>query len=377
LFDDSTLSEQSNLLARWLAEHYALQDPSELFLLIGRHNLRLNSVFWWILAREVSLGESPIDAEAYSRWVSLVLATAPQNADAHDLNWLAERGAKLGDFRSVLQIFAHMAAWHLEVKSSLPWDSEELAEQTPRVDMHTTIRADHWNLQEVWQKHLMPHLDSMAASILSIIVSHLQQKYATQSLWQMVDREWDRDSYHRSAIEPHEQDRYPQALDVLIDAARDAMAWLAQHDTIVFAMWCEQLIRAEAPLLRRLALHGMIEYMAPSWDDKLRWLLDEVELHDLPLHHEIFRLVRCAYPHAHVAMRQQLIDGILAWQWPDQDEIEKEQYTARTHYDWLHWLHDADPTCQLAIVPLDALRQQYPQWKPREYPDLTHWHGTL
>ena len=62
---------------------------------------------------------------------------------------------------------------------------------------------------------------------------------------------------------------------------------------------------------------------------------------------------------------------------PDQDEIEKEHYTARTHYDWLHWLHDADPTCQLAIVSLDTLRQQYPQWQPREYPDSTHWHGTV
>jgi hypothetical protein len=59
LFDTPTLSERSNLLARWLAEHYALQYPSKIFLLIGRHNLRLNSTFWWALARQVSLGESP------------------------------------------------------------------------------------------------------------------------------------------------------------------------------------------------------------------------------------------------------------------------------------------------------------------------------
>ena len=51
LFDTPTLSEQSNLLAWWLAEHYALQYPSELFLLIGRHSLRLNAAFWWALAR--------------------------------------------------------------------------------------------------------------------------------------------------------------------------------------------------------------------------------------------------------------------------------------------------------------------------------------
>ena len=307
--------------------------------------------------------------------MSLLLATAPQNADAYPLHWLAERGAKLGDFQSILHIFAHMAAWHLEAKPRFSLASEGLAGQTTRVDMHTPIRADHWNLQEVWQTHLMPHLDSLAAPILSIVVTHLQQKHATQSLWQMADREWDRDSSHRSAIEPHEQDDYPQALDVLIDAARDAVAWLAQHDTTLFAAWCEQLIRADAPLLRRLALHGMIEYAGLSWDNKLHWLLTKVEWHTLPLHHEIFRFVRCAYPHAHVATRQQLIDGILAWQWPNQDEIEKERYTAETHCDWLHWLHDADPSCQLVIVPLDALRQQYLQWQPREYPDLTHWHG--
>jgi len=79
----------------------------------------------------------------------------------------------------------------------------------------------------------------------------------------------------------------------------------------------------------------MTEYPSLSWNDKLRWLLVKRELHASALHHEIFRLVRCAYPHAHVATRQQLIDRILAWQLPDQDDLEKELRTARTHYDWL------------------------------------------
>src|SRR5207249_4314125 len=124
-------------------------------------------------------------------------------------------------------------------------------------------------------------------------------------------------------------DKYPQALDVLIDAARDAMEWLAQKDVSLFSAWCEQLIRAEAPLLRRLAIHSMIEYAELSWDDKLRWLLVKAELHVSSLHHEIFRLVRCAYPHTHVATRQQLIESILAFQWSDQDDPEKERHTAR------------------------------------------------
>jgi hypothetical protein len=96
LFDTPTLSERSNLLAQWLAEYYALQYPSEIFLLIGRHNLRLNATFWWALASQVSRDEPPIDADTYARLVSLLLATAPQNANAHLLNGLAERGAKLG-----------------------------------------------------------------------------------------------------------------------------------------------------------------------------------------------------------------------------------------------------------------------------------------
>jgi hypothetical protein len=189
LFDGTTLSEQSNLLAQWLAKHYALQYPSELFLLIGRHSLRLNATFWWALAREVSREESPIDTDTYARWVSLLLATAPQNADAYALNWLAERGAKLGDFQSVLQIFAHMTAWRLEVKPSFSWDSDDLAERTAHVDIDTPVRTEHWHLQEVWQKFLRPHLDSLAAPLLSIVVAHLQQKYATHSLWQTANRE--------------------------------------------------------------------------------------------------------------------------------------------------------------------------------------------
>ena len=181
-------------------------------------------------------------------------------------------------------------------------------------------------------------------------------------------------SFHRSAIEPHEQDSHPQLIDVLIDAARDALEHLVATRPDAGASWCDRLVVAEAPLLRRLAVHALPSRSDLGADEKVGWLLSRIGLHDRATHHETFLAVRTGYPGASTPQRQATIDAIRTYEWPSDDD--RERYTAYHHLEWFQWLRDSDPACDLAREALEGVRQRYPDFRPSEHPDLTHYHSS-
>ena len=75
LFGTADLTERDGRLARWLAQRFAPDHASALFLLIGRNGLRVHPSFWWELARVVQDKDHPLSATRLARWVSLLLAT--------------------------------------------------------------------------------------------------------------------------------------------------------------------------------------------------------------------------------------------------------------------------------------------------------------
>ena len=101
-----------------------------------------------------------------------------------------------------------------------------------------------------------------------------------------------------------------------------------------------------------------------------------MDLHDLAAHHELFRISRILYPDANREQRERAVEAILAYRFPDERNEHAERLTARHHFDWLHWLSNADPDCALASRALGGLLETYPDFTPHEHPDLTHWSHT-
>uniref|UniRef100_UPI003AF5D606 hypothetical protein n=1 Tax=Thiolapillus sp. TaxID=2017437 RepID=UPI003AF5D606 len=110
---------------------------------------------------------------------------------------------------------------------------------------------------KLWEKGLKPNMAEVAEPLLGRVVSRLEEQHFTLRAWQKANSEWDSPSWRRSAIEPHEQDKYPEAIDILIDAARDSLDWLAVNQEEVAARWCIKIAESEVPLLRRLAVHTL------------------------------------------------------------------------------------------------------------------------
>ena len=297
----STMEETYRLLGWWLARTFAKEQSEELFRIIGKRAMEINPEFWETLASVVGSPEhSPDQAETLSRWVSLLLETAPPRPKTHLLHWLGERCKEPNLTESLLRIFCHMAAVRTQVIERIAFSEDDLS---PKTTVETTQVHPHWEVNELWENGLKPNLSDLAEALLSQLVTSFTTRHRTLCTWQAATGNWDPDSFGRSAIEAHEQDAYPQSIDVLIDAARDSLECLATEQPQVAVSWCDRLIKSEVPLLRRLAIHGIRVHHDLTPSAKIDWVLNTIGLHEQSAHHETFELMREVYRHAGTKQR--------------------------------------------------------------------------
>ena len=378
LFSDDDIGKQDEILARWLAERFSFRYANTLFLLIAQHDTRLHPIFWQVLGREIGLGEQdPLDKEVLARWISLLLASAPAVAYCRVssvLFWMGEKSSKHGMLDCLLQVFNVMVGNRLQLKQDIWGSSVDDDDSTTAVDVDLVPIGEQYHLEVLWRNGLKPNLDQVAEPLLRGLVGCLEERNLTLSLWQETVGSQDSDSWRRSAIEDGVED---EPVDILINAARDCLEWLANNQAGTAKHWCAQLVGSQAPLLRRLAVHALSTRADLTADEKIDWLLERIGLHDFAAHHEIFRGVRLAYPECSPERRQAVIDAVRAFRWPDENASDKGRRVAYHQLEWLHWLHGTAPDCTLTKQALEAVSTQYPKFKPSEHPDLTHWTGSF
>ena len=213
----------------------------------------------------------------------------------------------------------------------------------------------------------------LAEPLLRITAQRLEERYRQRCAWRTQSRKWDRDSGHRSAIEPHDQNARQQAIDVLIDTARDCLEWLAENDSRSAERCCEELVASNVPLLRRLAVHTVSQRSDLTADERIGWVLENTGLHYSPAHHEIFRTVGRAYPDAGSTCRAKLVESVRAYRPLRDNPVYSERITVR----WLEWLCAADPGCRFATSALHQLQADDPGLEPEEHPDFLYWMGSV
>lgn len=377
LFRPGELSEREGQLAFWLAKHYAIDHFDECFELIAGHGLQLNPVLWYAVGRELGLEKNkPIEPATLRRWILLLLGSAPETMDRHVLTWLAERCEALGLVDDVLSLFLQMCVHKFELKRGYVWRESEDDEERSRLKAECSLQTDHWSLNEVYKNQIQPHLAELAQPLLSGLIHRFERMQADLAAWSGARDQWDSMSYRRSAIEPHEQDQYTEASDVLIDAMRDALERLGANGPAQLDARIEYLSSSRLALLRRLAVHAVASHPGKSTDERLAWVRSQVGLDSLAEYHEVHRLAALNYPGGTGAARQALIDAIVTTPFEDADNRSAESRALRFQFDWLSWLLASKPDCALAEAVLAPIRARFPQWAVSEHPDLTHWMGS-
>ena len=359
LFVAGSLNEQQIMLARWLAARFAAENSDALFSLIRRHGGYLNPQIWHAIAWQISKkGDTAIYSAVLSRWVAFLMNDTPFQIDEFTMLGLAEACAASKALTPLLMVYDAMTAIINRPLTHGIWENSQ---------------SGLYYIHQMLTECLNPNLPEIAEPLLELTTRRLAERHFALKAWGDSDQTWESDNFGRSAIEPHEQDEYPKICHPLIDLARDCLEWLAGNRADVARLWSERHAASEAPLLRRLAVHTLAERTDLSADDKLAWLLEYTDIHEMAAHHELFRAARRAYPQAGPIQRREFINAVRSYRWPNETDADRETRSAHHHFTWLYWLGEAAPGDALIAVELESIREQNPEFRTTEHPDFTHY----
>jgi hypothetical protein len=361
IFRSEVLDDVSEVLESWLLNNFVCTEPDVLFELISREHYRVGNRLWYNLVRKIRYNEN---VKKIENWIDLLLQLCPHRPFTHGLYCLAEQADKLGMKHHLVCLFFELAKGHVRLKDMGHFTESD---QASKWQAELELLTPEWDLNEVWQKHLSPHLIELHKEVLIRGAALLKDRFEANNAWKSKDSKWCSDSFSRSAIEQHEQDNLRTAFDVVIDAMRDSLEVAIQYDDAWVLRWCDEYKISGIALIRRLAVYAVGLNMSLNASAKLGWIL-EFGIHDMPLRHEVFMLIQKSYPDLTDAERRQLIDEVLAYQ--GQSELLDDETQAWEHWQWLYVLRRAAEDCPLLVGEMNTLKSKYPKLKHREYPDL-------
>lgn len=233
--------------------------------------------------------------------------------------------------------------------------------ETARFEVHLP-GDEHW-LTEAWASVFLPalgeHLHAITASVDQQIVRLYRALHSLGS-------GFDPFSFHRSAIEPHEQDSFREPVDVLIDAARDCVEHALDRDVQLADRCIDSWVTRDEALFRRIAVHAYRMRSDRTADEKLRWLDAQNLLWDLPLQHEVYLLLKDALSTANDEMVQRFLDAAAAGP-PAAGADDVSPYRS---YNLLAWLARSAPDRPGVSQAFQDAQAAHPDFAVREHPDL-------
>lgn len=378
LFESGSLDTPEKIFAQWIGSNVLPEHPDAVRSLIGPNANRLNPEFWerivWGLWDNNET--EALSPEELIRWSQLLLISPPANL--HDLSLLLSDGLRMpADRKAALLLFEFLTEPIAAFQKAFTHPDSGADQTEPSAQHKVKLRDETSQLPRAWEQVLKPYLPDIAIETESIARANLQKLYR---LYESVDRTHPNGetpvSIHRSAIESHPQDEHSSRQEgeyVLIDAARDSIECLLENQPDRASRVIQNWSEAGIPLLERLAVHAMAENPHVDPETKIHWLLDRDWIYTPRLKHEVFRLLRQVYPNADDPAREALL--VQVWEeWPEEGEKDRERKAYRV-YNLIQWLADHAEECSLVEDRLEEIESEFPDFTPREHPDLDYWVG--
>lgn len=355
VFSDSSSQELIKICVDWLVGNFVDNSPECLFYILNKHNYKIGHYFWNRLTNKISEIEDP---KLFIKWIDLIVQIAPYHTCQYSLSWLADASNKLGLFDCLFKIFELLANSKIILTPSL-YD-------TSRVSPQLEILSEHWLLNKIREEYFKEWYSDYADQLLNLCTKLLAKRRQLFLNWSINDETHDNDSWRRSAIEPHEQDKFPEPIDVLIDTAREAIDEMIHKFPKELTSWINYNKNSISLIIQRLCLYAIIK--SPKQPDKkVNWLLKK-GLHNSFYRHEAFVLMQENYPSLDMELRLKVVQEIKNHEYPKVEN--KEECTSYEHLQWFTWLQSNCKNCEILKKEIDFIRAKYPDMPTPEYPDL-------
>jgi len=368
---DGLKEDYHGVLAEWIADKYLLNHVDALLPLFQRQGQFLNPSLWNAIAWKLQASNPMPDATVISRMIPVLLKSQhPRNRIEHfDLILMKCTAPELAAVAMLL--FEYLTSPYLNLRRSFTSEGDERT-IAPSVEVETP--AEFYWLQEAWKKVFSPNISIYARALEVVTSAHLLKADMLLKSYRGPDA-FDSVSYGRSAIECHDQDRHPENLDVIIDAARDSIETLINNEPELARGIIQRWYSSGPEIMKRIALHVLTESADISADEKIQWLLDRDFLYNTGCVHEVFRVVKVAYPQATNRVRKELLRLVKKGYRGKNAKKLSKKHKMYEIYNLSYWIKSADPTCPLANQVFDSTQQANPEFTPREHPDFHHWSG--
>lgn len=365
------------MLAQWFAR-FALNRPRVALAVFEGNGQEMNPVLWTAIAQAMHSETKP-RAESMTAWLPILMDQSAPEVHHEFLEYLFEKARAAGSWPLVLRLFEHLTRPQLMLEKGMAYYGDTSGDTT-FTGGKIFIRGSHYSLNKAVDSLFKPNLGEIATDLLRIGTHNIWLSHVIGKSHGISDDDMDSLSTQRAAIEPHQQNQLPRDFDPLIDACRDSIEYTIRSDHSIAMRFIDEWAESPAPLLRRLAIDGMRRTRRISASKKLIWVVKNRLLDSLAAHHELFQLVKSAYPGADLGAKRDLLNEARAAtsrKIKRHGDSEPDIYW-RSLLRFYWWLHDAtDGKCKLVGDRLRRLRKKYPEAQQSEHPDFLYWLGEV
>ena len=226
------------------------------------------------------------------------------------------------------------------------------------IEPSTVVSKDYYGDKVI--EIIKARSSTIGNQIFEYCFNQIERAYSIQTKCWAEKDSFDGMSFGRSSIAPHEQDRFCDGVEgVLIDAAR---ASVNQNNYIEAT---EKSLNSKCSLLFRLGLWIKSEF-TPSGSD-LGFVAKEDLLSDVYIHHEVFQLIKEAFPVASDEEKREFVEYVAS------RVVVDDRNSEYSCYNICVWLREEMDTCPELKALYEEVIQRNPSFAPREHPDFTHY----
>ncbi|HEX3552047.1 MAG TPA: SIR2 family protein [Thermoanaerobaculia bacterium] len=385
LFSYEGNQESLRDLALWFTEDplglrgkVALQIALKRILPVGRALATLASQQVYSALAELRVVETP-HAQRAAAWATLLIERRAPNTSPGNLgDWLNYLSPQ-DHSQLAIQILAHLVRCQPLFREGTLWDRERelgLSLETPSLT----------DFSYRWSK-LREHIGVLAWPLVPVLTEVFESRWRWQvTLEASTPRSdpwgWDRPWVERPPGEGSlHKAIHDRSAGPLLEIAKDILDQLLARDPDKGTALIELWLAASAPQLVQLGLYGLA--MSSQWKPvkKLERLVAQHLPAKMPFKVEAFRVLRESYPQLSPRQRERFLKRAERLYRQEIDERQEEPDRRRNAvYEWFNflvWLERVAPGDPLLDCAIATIHQSYPEFQPRDHPELDIVHGEV